>query len=137
MKHPFSTLTLSLAILATVAASCRKSYTKFNPPPTTPVPTRTIRYILYTLQDFRNNNDSIAFSLRMTSKHGVLFDSALAPMRISEIPDKPHEIAIDRVVPAGFEKDTLTVGFDYKIKNVGESWFLDTCNPTTALKHVD
>jgi hypothetical protein len=134
MNHRFTHLCLGLVAI-TMVASCKKDYN--NPTPQPPAPTRTIKYLLYTLQDFGGDNDTITFTLRLSSQNGRLFDSTLSPMRISEIPDKPHTLAIDRVVPAGLEKDTLRVGFVYEIKNVGVGSFIDTCAPGQTLKRVE
>ena len=134
MKHHFANLILVLSIVTTFAASCRREY----PIPNPSLPsTRSIKYILYTTEDFSDDQHMINFSLRISAKGRYIFDSALAPMRISEIPDKIHAIVVDKIVPPGFERDTLVVGFDYKVPDVGESWFIDTCSPTTSLKRVE
>ena len=72
-----------------------------------------------------------------SNKGKILLDSALAPMLVEDIPDKAHQLVFKKVVPPGFDKDTLVVGFIYDIKDVGESWFLDSCGPGQTLKLID
>src|SRR5579872_5531720 len=105
--------------------------------PNSPVNPTTIRYSLFTTKDFADENDTITFTLRITSQTSPFFDYVLKPMRISEIPDKEHSLVFDRVTPAGHEKDTLLVGFVYEIQHVGVGGHLDTCAPGQALKHVE
>jgi len=133
MKHLLANLTLVFSILA-ITGACTKDHSKPNPPAN---PTRTIRYTLYTTKDFTDDDDTITFTLRITSHTSPFFDSVLKPMRISEIPDKPHSLAFDRVVPAALGNDTALVGFVYEIQHVGVGGQLDTCAPGQALKHVE
>jgi len=55
-----------------------------------------------------------------------LFDSSLASMKISEIPDKAHAIVIDKVVPPGNNDVDIQLAFLYTIQDVGFSWYLDS-----------
>jgi hypothetical protein len=112
-------------------AACKKDHAAPPPPP------RTIQYNLYTGQDFSSDLHTITFRLTIHGKNSLIFDSALAPMLIKDIPDKAHELVFKKLVPPGHEKDTLLVGFIYDIQDVGESWFLDTCRPGTTLKIID
>lgn len=94
----------------------------------TPEP-RTIRYILYTKEDFSGDIDTIRFRLHIhtTGTTGrVLYDSNIAPMRINEIPDSLHRLIFTKTVPPGHDTDKLVVGFVYDIDHIGESWYLDS-----------
>ncbi|MBS1604232.1 MAG: hypothetical protein JST42_16315 [Bacteroidetes bacterium] len=120
------------ALLVAVAfEACKK-----DRPEPAPVP-RTIQYRLYTDQNFSGDVHTITFRLTIHGKNSTIFDSALAPMLIKDIPDKAHQLEFKKLVPPGHDKDTLLVGFVYDIKDVGESWFLDTCRPGTTLKVID
>ena len=113
-------------------AACKKSTQ-------TPSP-RTIRYILYTREDFSEVRDTIRFRLRMqtTGITGrVLLDSGIAPMRVSEVPDSLHRLIFTKTVPPGHEQDKLIVGFIYDIDNVGESWYLDSSAAGEKTKTVE
>lgn len=92
--------------------------------------------MLYTNNDFSGNNDIIVFSLFMRNHAGILFDSALAPMKIMEIPHAKNKIIIEKRVP---DNDTseLSVGFLYSIEGVGNSWHLDTCKAGETLKVIE
>ncbi len=118
-------------IFATILG-CKK-HNATPPPP----PTRTIQYQLYTTQDFSTVKDSITFQLSMRDGATVIFDSTLAPMRISEIPDNAHQILFKKPVPAGHEKSDLVVGFLYEIKDIGSSWFLDSSKAGSTIKIID
>jgi hypothetical protein len=131
MKRLLANLLLFfVVILATTA--CKKDA---NPP--APAITRNVQYTLYTAKDFSGVNDTITFELIMKKGSTVIFDSALAPMKVSQIPDKAHAISVLRAVPAGNENADLVVGFLYAIENVGNSWFLDTCKATDHLKTIE
>jgi hypothetical protein len=134
MRLSTANLFLSCAIFIVSAGSCKKTNKSPEPPPAS---TRTIRYILYTTQDFSDDHDSIFFRVQIFGPARTIFDSAIAPMLISQIPAKAQSIVIDKLVPAGFEKDSLLVGFDYKIKDVGESWHREPCGPSTTLKQME
>ena len=132
-KHP---LTLASGILCfallLVVAACKKDSPAAN--------ARTIRYVLYTREDFSGISDTIRFRLRMQTdgvSGRVLLDSSLAPMTVSAVPDSLHALVFEKKVPSGHEKDRLTVGFIYDIDNVGESWYLDSCLPGQVLKTVE
>ena len=134
MKKFRLTLTLGFLCVAftMIFAACRRHVEV--PPP------RTIHYILYTKEDFAGDNDTIRFRLRMqtTGVTGrVLFDSSIAPMRISEIPDSLHRLQFTKTVPPGHDHDLLVVGFVYDIDHVGESWFLDSSLAGASSKTVE
>jgi len=87
---------------------------------TTPTVTRNVNFQLYTNQDFSSEQNTIRFSLFVKDGSKVLFDSALAPMPISQIPNAVNKIIIHKKLlnaPTG----DLAVGFNYTIDNVGSS----------------
>lgn len=109
-----------LAWMLLMAGSCRKDdgdqYGQAMGAP----PVRKVRYELYTNQDFSKNQENIHFGLFMRTHDGSIFDSALAAMKISDIPDSLHRIIIEKLVP-NCNPDTLIVGFNYVIDDVGVS----------------
>ena len=135
MKRLFANLLFCLLALLT-GISCKKD-TKPPAPVPEPVATRNIRYILYTIKDFSGDNNLITFELVMKNGHTVLFDSAFAAMKISEIPFKTNPIVINKSVPAGNENADIVVGFLYSIAGVGNSWHLDTCSVGNPMKTVE
>ena len=132
-RHPFILIVGILSIsLSTILLACKKNAA-------TPTP-RTIRYILYTKEDFSNVDDTIRFRLHIhtTGITGrVLFDSNIAPMKVSEIPDPAHEFVFTKTVPPGYDKEKLVIGFVYDIDKVGESWYLDSMLPSETKKTVE
>ncbi|MDP4148085.1 MAG: hypothetical protein Q8927_12780 [Bacteroidota bacterium] len=96
---------------------------------------RIVRYELYTTKDFSDESNNIQFSLTMRKVGKTLFDSTLATMKISEIPDSAHRIIIERRVPRN-DTSRLAVGFDYAIENVGNSWYVDEFPAGDTLKVV-
>jgi hypothetical protein len=131
-----SNLLCGCAVMAAVVTTpaCKKDHQTPKPP----VPTRTIEYRLYTEEDFSDDTHTITFTLFMrTAGNKVLFDSAIAPMLVKEVPNKAHQLVFRKTVPAGHENDDLVVGFPYKIKDVGESWYIDTCKAGQTLKIVE
>jgi hypothetical protein len=121
-KHQLSLVAaIACTALALTFAACKKHSE-------TPEP-RTIRYILYTKEDFSDDNDTIRFRLHIhtTGITGrVLFDSNIAPMRINQVPDSLHRLIFTKTVPPGHDTDKLVVGFVYDIDHIGEGWFLDS-----------
>ena len=112
---------------------------------TPPASGRTFRFVLYTDQDFSNNNSVIHFSVFIkkgsvyvfdTTRTNILFDSTFAPMQIKDIPDPAHKIVIEKKV-IGYDDADLTAGFVYEIENVGSSWHIDTSRAGNPLKVID
>jgi len=131
MKRTFKGLTAIVALLLIV--SCKKEKQPSHP---TPVAVRTIRFILYTNEDFSKNTDSIYFSLSIHNESKTIaFDSLLAARRIQDIPDKANELVFSKTVPN--DGSILTAGFLYTIKNVGSSWSLDTCGANERTKVIE
>lgn len=97
---------------------------------------RKIRYVLYTTRDFSSDNGSVTFTLIMKNGAQTLFDSALAPMKLKDIPDSNHKMVIEKKVP-GNNPALLKVGFQYSIENVGTSWHYDSCSVGQYFKTVE
>lgn len=85
---------------------------------------RKVRFELFTNENFSGDKHNITFSLHMHNHERKILDSALATMKVEEIPDSLHKIVIEKFVP-GNDQDTLVVGFEYYIEHVGYSWYLE------------
>lgn len=125
----------SLIIFALAVVLAGTSCTKEVAPAITH-PERTIRFILYTNQDFSGNNQNITFSLFIRNHTRGLFDSSLSSMKIKDIPDSTHKLIFEKKVPNDDGSD-LAAGFNYTIENVGTSWHIDTCAAGQVFKIVD
>jgi len=122
-----------LPVLATLIfmLSCQKPGTQPNP-----AATKTIKFILYTNKDFSTVNDTITFSLTIKNKSNVtVLDSALTAMRVKDIPGPANKLVFQKTVPD--DGSTLVAGFNYTIKNIGSSWFLDTVAANEKLKVIE
>lgn len=125
------TLFLILPVISvTTLSSCKKT----TPPSASAA--RTIQFNLYTQKDFSGITDDINFTLLIKEGPHILWDSALATMKIKDIPDSLHKLTFEKQVTAS-KDSTLVVGFLYEIVNVGQSWFLDTCQAGEKLKIVN
>jgi hypothetical protein len=142
MKNNFFNACLLLTFCITIA-SCKKNSSVKNPMP--PANGRTFRFLLYTDQDFSNNNSVIYFTVFIkkgsvyvfdTVRNNLLYDSAFAPMQIKDIPDAAHKIVIEKKV-VGYDDEDLSAGFIYQIENVGSSWHVDTSTAGNPLKVID
>lgn len=126
-------LFLLLIAICTLLLACKKEDVQ----PVNNTIERKIQFELYTTKDFSNNNDSITFSLviRKADTYRVLWYTVLTPMKIKEIPDFANKIIVNKVVP---NKDTslLKAGFEYTIKNIGNSQFSDTFNTGNNFKVI-
>src|SRR5215510_13836843 len=131
MKNNFFNVCLLLTLCITIA-SCIKDGSNVNPMP--PDSGRTIRFVLYTDQDFSDDTSVIDFTIFIkkgsvyvgdTVASNLLFDSAFAPMRIKDIPDPAHKIVVEKKV-IGYDDAELTAGFIYTIVNVGNAWHIDS-----------
>jgi hypothetical protein len=61
---------------------------------------RKIQFSLYTDKKFSNVSDSIFFRLVIqNSNNSTLWESALAPMKIREIPDQSPKLVVEKLVP--------------------------------------
>ncbi|HWC53349.1 MAG TPA: hypothetical protein VG676_07185 [Chitinophagaceae bacterium] len=142
MKNNFFKICLSLTLCIAIA-SCKKDGISGYPAPSDNG--RTIRFQLYTDQDFSNDNHIINFSVFIkkgsvyvfdTTASNILYDSTFAPIQIRDIPDPGHKIVIEKKI-VGYDGDDLTAGFVYEIVNVGYSWHIDTSRAGNPLKVID
>jgi hypothetical protein len=98
---------------------------------------RRIQFGLFTDKDFSKDKDTITFTLFIqNSRNKILWDSALAPMEIKDIPDSAHRIIIRKKVP-GNNMSLLKVGFRYSIQNIGSSSYIDTSAAGETFKIVN
>jgi hypothetical protein len=124
------------SILAAVAVMCIVfSCTKDHGHTVKNKPVRKVHYELFTTEDFSEDEHDIQFNLFMRDSRRTIFDSALAIMKVKDIPDSLHRLIFDKVVP-GNNQDSLVVGFTYHIVNVGFSWFLDKFPRGDSLKVI-
>ncbi len=69
-----------------------------------------VHYELFTTENFSEDQHNIQFSLFMRDNRRTIFDSALAIMKVKDIPDSLHRLIFDKLVP-GNNQDSLVVGF--------------------------
>ena len=142
MKNDIFNVCLLLTLCISIS-SCKKDGS--NKSPVTFDDGRTVRFILYTNQDFSNNNSIIHFLLFIkkgsvyvgdTVRSNILFDSAFAAIQIKDIPDYAHKIVVEKKV-VGYDSAELTAGFIYQIENVGNAWHIDTSAAGNPLKVIE
>ena len=98
---------------------------------------RTVHFVLYTDKDVSDNGDIISFSLFIeNSRHEILWDSAMAPIREKDIPGVEDKIVIQKLVPND-DNSLLKAGFHYSIWNVGYASYHEYSDPGQVLKVVD
>jgi hypothetical protein len=118
-------------LLLILIAACKKEI-KHNPPVL-----RTGTFLLYTDQNFSHESNNISFTAFIESPvNKIIWDTILPPMRISDIPDKAHQIKFEKTVLAG-SRSLMKVGYRYAIENVGLSWYIDSSGPGQTSKVVD
>ena len=130
-----STVYIFCVSVILIGTSCKKltTYPEHNNPG---VP-RKVQFLLYTDKDFSTDNDMITFTLSIQNlTNQTLWDSALAPMKIKDIPNLEHKLVAEKIVPAN-NPSLLKVGFLYSIENVGNSWHLDSLKAGETFKIVD
>ncbi|MEY4540477.1 MAG: hypothetical protein RLZZ306_2234 [Bacteroidota bacterium] len=119
----------------TITMLCCKD--EMNLPINTPDSQRKIRFQLSTTRDYSKFNDTIIFTLFIRNLNNkILWDSTFKPITVAEIPEPKSKWIADKIVPND-DNSVLRVGFDYYIKNVGYSWYLDTCGLGNNLKVID
>ena len=123
------TLTITPVFILVSLLSCRKSSQA-------PPDTRKVKFQLYTTDDFSSSGERIDFTVIINGNNTRLWDSALAPMSIKDIPGPGNKLVIEKAVPGNYSGD-LVVGFLYTIENVGNSWHLDSSKAGNILKTVD
>jgi hypothetical protein len=124
---------LPLIVICLLLLAC----TKEDVPSVNNTIERKVQFELYTNRDFSNNNDSITFSvvIRKVDTYQVLWYSVFTPMKIKQIPGFANKIIVNKVVPNN-DTSLLKVGFEYTIKNIGNSQFSDTFNTGNNLKVI-
>ncbi len=124
------TLFILIPAIAFLAQSCKKQNIEVGQN------TRTIKFVLYTNKDFSTNLDSIKFSLRIKNEtKTIAFDSVVKSIRIKDIPGPSNKFIFTKAVPD--DGTILTAGFLYDIKNVGNSWYLDTVGVNQKSKTIE
>jgi hypothetical protein len=123
-------LILAAAVVLCILYSCSKDHSHPGNKPT-----RKVHYELFTTEDFSDDQHDIEFHLFMRDSRRTIFDSALAIMKVKDIPDSLHRLIFDKVVP-GNNQDSLVVGFTYHLFDVGYSWYLDQFPKGDTLKRV-
>jgi len=124
----------TLALFCLVQVSCKK-------PPVIeghqfPEGPRKVQFVLYTEQDFSHDNHVIVFSMSIQNEsHHSIWDSTLAPMKISEIPGIDHKLVFTKTI--NYNASLLKTGFYYSITDVGESWYFEAFPAGDTLKLVN
>jgi hypothetical protein len=118
-------LILSFSLLLTT--SCKKDEVA-------PVGPRTIRFELYTDQDYSLETNSIVFKPNITDGNKVLWDSVFSAVQIKDIPSPAHKIVFEKVILNN--SSDLKAGFEYTIENVGVSWYYVKATPAESIKTV-
>jgi hypothetical protein len=127
-----TTVLSSVFIIAVIFASCKKGHTPARP--ATPSG-RTIKFILYTEEDLSADDHNITFSLFIKSGRIVLLDSAIAVMKVKNIPTANKPLIFEKKVYN--DNSTLTAGIEYNIENVGTSKYLDSLQAGEQFKTID
>jgi hypothetical protein len=128
-KYLFSILLGAMAFLL----SCNKDPLPSPGDSSHQAPMRKVRYELYTEENFSDNNENILFIIIMKNAGITIFDSTWTEMKIRDIPDLNHRIIVEKLVP-GNDTSTLSVGFVYRIENVGYASYLDPFPSGDSLK---
>ncbi len=121
-------LRISIITSLFFVASCKKEQSPVR------LPDRKITFLLYTTKDFSADAHIINFRLNIRNATHTLFDSALAPMKIKDIPNAASKLMFQKIVN---ETGDLAVGLRYTINDVGNSSFTDTCSAGELFKVVD
>jgi hypothetical protein len=96
---------------------------------------REVEYQLYTDTDFGGDTNVVSFSAVIrTTDNLILWDSALAPMKLKDIPGPENKITFEKNIP--HYSSPLKVGFEYSIENVGHSHYVDSFGVSEMYKIV-
>ena len=123
------------ALLVLAALSLIISCKKEKPQPVA-ASAKTIKFVLYTNEDFSTDNDTIRFSLTIRNNAGTvkarsIFDTTLALMRIKDIPGPSNKLVILKTVPD--DGTELEAGFIYSTRfGIGSKF--DTVSTSEKLK---
>jgi hypothetical protein len=131
----FSTTILLLASCVTVFVACRKDRVRSDD--LIPLVSKTIRFQLYTTEDFKIETKNVIFRLFIEDpmRH-IIWDSLLPPIRLNQVPDSFHIISIERNIRIK-PQETIKAGFRYTIEDVGSSSYVDTLSPGTKFKLIE
>jgi hypothetical protein len=129
---PFLVLSVTIFALFLLITSCTK---QVDVKPTIPL-TRTIKFNLYTEQDFSTDNHNITFSLFIRNHTKNLLDSAVVTMKVKDIPKFANKLMFEKKIVVDDDSELLA-GFTYYIENVGYSWHLDTLAAGQQFKQID
>ena len=124
-------IVVALSMLSFSISSCGKD----NEQPVNKAE-RRIRYILYTNEDFNNDEHSITFSVFARDDNKTVLDSAIETMQVKEIPKIDNKIVIEKTLLTEDTTD-LVVGFVYEIEGVGVSWYLDSVSAGQRNKTIE
>lgn len=97
---------------------------------------RKIKYVLYTNEDFSDDEHNITFSVFARDQERTLLDSAISTMKVKEIPSASNKIVVEKTLVTDASSN-LVVGFTYKIEGVGESWYLDSIPAGQSTKTIE
>ena len=98
---------------------------------------RTVQFTLYTNKDVSNDQHNVSFKLFIeNSRHEVLWDSTLAPMKEKDIPGFEGKIVVQKLVPND-DNSLLKVGFHYIIEDVGYASHDEPDFPGQSFKVID
>ena len=86
---------------------------------------RKIKFVLYTNEDFSDDEHNITFSVFARDHDRTLLDSAISTMKVKDIPSVANKIIVEKTLVTDASTD-LVAGFVYKIEGVGVSWHLDS-----------
>jgi len=121
-----------VVLAVSLTLSCKKE--KSQPVITTS--TKTIKFILYTNEDFSTDEDTIRFLLTIRNNVGTInsrsiFDTTLMLMKIKDIPGPSNKLAFSKTIPD--DGTLLEAGFIYSTKfGVGSKF--DTIGTSEKLK---
>jgi hypothetical protein len=120
MKRYMSMAVVLLSLLLSFS-SCHKDKEQ----PNNSKVERKIKYVLYTNEDFSDDEHNITFSVFARDNNRNLLDSAISTMKVKEIPSAANKIVVEKTLVTDASAQ-LVAGFTYKIEGVGESWYLDS-----------
>ena len=129
-----SVLFLSLIALMSLTA-CKKDSSSGSGSTINDAP-RSIRFTLYSDKDLSTDNEDVLFNVFIQTSSGQpIWDSALAPMKVKNIPDLANKIVVDKTI-TGYANSLLKVGFRYSLPGVGDSWHYDAASPGETFSEV-
>jgi hypothetical protein len=97
---------------------------------------RIILFQLYTSKDFSDETSVVDFSVFVRTAYKTIFDSAFTSIRLNEIPDAVHKLALEKTI-SGYDHQDLAAGFRYTVRNVGNSSYIDTSKEGNPFKVID